>query len=148
MKVWIDGDSFPKPAMDVVLKLRRKESFELIVLADRDIPDVSSDGGVLRVVSHGSGDVDEILVKETDVGDLVITRDFSLGIRLLEQGVQVMNDRGRVWDVRSLSRRIREAEIMSAARAGGIAKGGRRSYDSADKKSFADALNRIISGIR
>jgi hypothetical protein len=41
--------------MDVVLKLRRKALFELTVLADRDIPDVSSEGGVLRVVSHGSG---------------------------------------------------------------------------------------------
>ena len=148
MKIWIDGDSFPKPAMDIVLELRRRVSFELTVLADRDIPDVSSEEGVLRVVAHGSGAVDETIVKETDAGDMVITRDFYLGLRLLEKGVRVMNDRGRIWDLKSLSRRIREAEIMNAARAGGIARHGARSYDIGDRKSFADALNKIVSGQR
>jgi len=145
MRFWIDGDSCPRKAMDIALKAHGKRGLQLIVVADRDIPGVVECGAEMRLVPHGSGEVDNLIAEEANPGDLVLTRDFPLGIRLLENSVKVMNDRGKIWTLRELKARAEEAELMKAIRNGGIASRSRRIYDNEDSHAFAESLDHILN---
>jgi len=145
MKFWIDGDSCPRKAMDIALKAHGRRGLMVIVVADREIPGVSGSAAEMRLVPHGSGQVDNLIADEAIPGDLVLTRDFPLGIRLLENGIKVMNDRGKIWSVRELRERAEEAELMKAIRNGGIRGKSRRVYNTEDSHAFAESLDHILN---
>lgn len=147
MKIWIDGDSCPRPAMDIVLRTGMRRKIDVIVVADRNVPKVRENEAEMVVVPHGSGDVDEYITSSSKAGDIVLTRDFALGIRLLENQVNVMNDRGKIWTLSELKARIEEAELMRALRDGGITNRSSRQYDSADTRVFAAALERLLNSL-
>lgn len=145
MKIWIDGDSCPRQALDIVLRTGLRRKIGITVVADRIIPAVGENEAEMIVLPHGSGEVDDYISASSSAGDIVLTRDFALGIRLLENGVIVLNDRGRVWTVRELEARIEDSEMMKALRNGGITKKSRRGYDSADSSAFAASLEGLLN---
>lgn len=147
MKIWIDGDSCPRPAMDIVLRTGTRRNIGITVVADRIIPDVRENKAEMVIVPHGSGEVDEYISASSSQGDIVLTRDFALGIRLLENGVIVLNDRGKIWTIRELKSRIEDSEMMRALRNGGITKKSSRVYDSADSSAFAASLERLLNDL-
>ena len=145
MKLWIDGDSCPRKAMDIVLKAHGRLGLQVVVVADRELPEVGTFGAEMRLVPHGSGEADNLVVEDSREGDIALTRDFLLGIRLVEKGVTVLNDRGKIWNIRELRERAEEAELMKAIRKGGIAKNSKRSYSTQDSHNFAAALDRLLN---
>lgn len=147
MKIWIDGDSCPRQAMDIVLRTGERRKIEVIAVADRTIPQVSESDAEMVVVPHGSGEADDYISNAAAAGDIVLTRDFALGIRLLENGVSVINDRGKIWTMAVLKARLEEAELMRAIREGGITNRSSRQYDAADTRAFAAALERLLNSL-
>ena len=147
MKFWIDGDSCPRKAMDIALRVHGRQNLLVVVVADRDIPGVLEKGAELILVPHGSGDADELIDRDSISGDIVLTRDFALGLRLMEKGLTVLNDRGKIWTLTKLKARVEEAELMRALRDGGIAREVGRSYGPKDTHDFAAALDRLINGL-
>jgi uncharacterized protein YaiI (UPF0178 family) len=146
MKFWIDGDSCPRQAMDIALRVHERGNTRVVVVADRNIPAVAEKGAQLIIVPHGSGEADELIARDSESGDIALTRDLALGIRLIQKGLTVLNDRGKVWTLPELRARTEEADLMRALRDGGIAKKAPRRYDAADLKSFAATLDRLLSG--
>ncbi len=145
MKLWIDGDSCPRQALDVALRARGRNGLELVVIADRILSGVEESGAELRLVDHGTGDVDDAIFDAAESGDWVLTRDFELGLRLLEKGVQVLNDRGKIWNIGDLKARVEESYLMQAMREGGMSTGGRKNYGPADLRAFAASLDRLVN---
>ncbi len=145
MILWIDGDSCHRLAMAMAFKADNRENVSVKVLADRDIP-LAVDAGVEMIrLEHGSGAVDDVLSESVNPGDAAVTRDLELALRLLGKGVTVLNDRGRIWNERDLKRRIEEAELMKAMRAGGMVNKGMPSYDEDVARDFALALDKVLS---
>ena len=145
MKLWIDGDSCPQKAMEIALRAHGRQELQVVVVADRVIPGVSEQGAVMQLVRHGSGEVDNLIADNSRKDDIALTRDYILGIRLIEKGVIVINDRGRIWSARELKSRAEEAELMKALRSGGITHKSRSNYSSEDSHDFAAALDRLIN---
>ena len=142
MTVWVDGDSCHRKAMKQLLDRGRR--IRLVVLADRSIPGVSDSGAEMKVVGHGSGTVDDLIVEQSRAGDLAVTRDLELARRLLDKGLRVLNDRGREWTPPALERRIQEASLMQAMKAGGLAAARVPSYGSDEERAFGKALTRVL----
>lgn len=147
MKLWIDGDSCQRKAMEIALKIHGHQNLLVVVVADRDVPGVREKGAELIIVPHGSGDADELIVRDSVTGDIVLTRDFALGIRLIEKGLTVLNDRGKIWSLTELKSRAEEAEIMRALRNGGITGKAGRNYGPKETRDFAAALDHLINGL-
>ena len=145
MKFWIDGDSCPRQAMDIALRVHERGTARVVVVADRNIPAVVEKGAQLIIVPHGSGEADELIARDSESGDIALTRDLALGIRLLQKGLTVLNDRGKIWTLPELRARTEEADLMRALRDGGIAKKANRHYDATDLKSFAATLDSLLS---
>ncbi len=145
MKFWIDGDSCPRKAMEIVLRAHGRRGLQVVVVADRVIPEVGERGAEMNLVPHGSGEADNRIAMDSREGDIALTRDFPLGIRLVEKGVTVLNDRGKLWNIRELRDRAEEAELMKAIRKGGIAKKSKRGYSKQDSHNFAAALDKLLN---
>ena len=145
MKLWIDGDSCPRAAMNIALKAQGRSNLHVVVVADREVPGVREAGADMILVPHGSGEADNLVVEHSEKNDIALTRDFPLGIRLLEKGVTVISDRGRIWTLRQLKDRAEEAQIMKAVRLGGITKKSIRKYSREDSQAFAAALDAILN---
>ena len=133
--------------MDIALRVHGRQNLLVVVVADRDIPGVLEKGAELILVPHGSGDADELIARNSISGDIVLTRDFALGLRLMEKGLTVLNDRGKIWTLAELKARVEEAELMRALRDGGIARKVGHSYGPKDTHDFAAALDRLINGL-
>jgi len=145
MRFWIDGDSCPREALEIALRAHVRGDAQLTVVADRFVPGVKESGAELCLVSHGSGDADDLIIQRAKKGDLALTRDFLLGIKLLEKDITVINDRGKIWKMRELKERAEEAELMKAIRAGGISKKSGRNYNTENLHDFAAALDKIFN---
>jgi uncharacterized protein YaiI (UPF0178 family) len=143
MKLWIDGDSCPREALQAALDAHRGNVLQVEVVADRSIKGVIESGAVLTVIPGGTGAVDAKLIREVQPGDLVLTRDLRLGLGLMDKGATVLNDRGRVWTVKDLKLRLEEAEIMLAMRNGGVARNHRSSYTREDARKFFESMKKL-----
>lgn len=145
MTLWIDGDSCHRLALERALRVEGRQGIRIHVIADRDIPAAAEAGVALTVLTHGSGTVDAALIEQAAAGDIAVTRDLELAHRLLLNGVRVLNDRGRIWNEKDLERRIEEAGLMTAMRAGGMVHRGMPVYDSRMAASFTESLEQLIS---
>jgi len=145
MTLWIDGDSCPQAAMRIALDAHRNRAVEVVVVADRRIPKVAESGARMIRVASGCGAVDEIMVRECRPGDLALTRDLSLGLRLLDRDVVVLNDRGHVWTANEIKLRREEAVLMQMMRKGIIAPVLPRTYSGDDAREFSLSLSRLTS---
>ena len=90
------------------------------VAADRPLAEAENSAARMKLLPHGSGQVDEWILTRCRPGDAALTRDLELAYRLMLQGVIVINPRGRRWSIRELRRRIRDAQFMQAMKAGGM----------------------------
>ena len=145
MTLWIDGDSCHRLAMERALRVEGRQGVRVHVVADRDIPAAAEAGVALTVLTHGAGSVDATMIRQAVPGDIAVTRDLELAHRLLLNGVRVLNDRGRIWNEKDLVRRIEEAGLMTAMRAGGMVHRGMPVYDSAMAAAFSESLDTLIS---
>ena len=140
MKIYVDGDSCPRLALQAILKASRIQGIALELVADRHIRAFEEGGGKVSLVDKGSGDTDPLIIGKASTGDLVITRDLYLARELLGRSVSVMNDRGILWDKRNLENRIEDSQIMMAMRAGSLVNTQSYHYDKHDARNLYDAL--------
>lgn len=78
--------------------------------------------------------------------DLVITRDIPLAEKLVEQGVAVMNDRGRLFEQQSIRELRSLRDARAAIREQGLETMNRAvTYGRRELKAFADTLDRFLT---
>ncbi len=145
MKIWVDGDSCHRLAMERLLKAAGRKEFELYVVADRIIPAASSGNAQMIVLGAGEGTADEYLLEQARPADAAVTRDLELAMRLLQKGLTVMNDCGRIWTKAALSRRLEDSRLMLAMRRGGMAARRTAAYTAKDAGNFAQSLDKLLS---
>ncbi len=144
MKLWIDGDNFPAPALKIALNLVCRRGVPADVVADRRIDGVEGEHIRLIQVDHGSGLADSLISEGAGPSDVVLTRDLGLAHRLVVKGVTVMNDRGRIWSKKALMRRMEDAGIMRAMRAGGMVSWRGYEYNAEDACLFKAKLTSLL----
>lgn|GEM_PF-694755 len=147
MTIWVDGDSCAREVMNALLGCVRKRGFHIHVVADRLIPGAQARGVFTSIVGAKEGTADDFIFSRARSGDIAITRDFTLGIRLMKNGVAVMNDSGKVWKLKELEARAEEAELMLAIRRGGIARKPLRRYDPKAGSNFESSLLELIDSM-
>ncbi|MDR2313954.1 MAG: DUF188 domain-containing protein [Spirochaetaceae bacterium] len=97
MKILVDADSCPVPARELILRAAARTETTAVFAANRPIPGVGGPWARMLTCPPGEGAADDRLVEIAESGDLAVTRDISLALRLLEAGAEVLDDRGRVF---------------------------------------------------
>jgi len=144
MKLYIDADSFPREAREIIHRRAQKQAFELIFVGRKALSLAETKPFTMIVTEPVPDSADHYMLEQSQAGDLVFTRDIPLAKALLEKGVLVLNDRGDQFDPASIRERLSERDFMQGLRAVGLAQMGGRSWGPREKKSFADTFDKVL----
>ncbi len=143
--IWVDADSFPAKARDLLLKTAIQHNMYVIYVANHDIPfRISSPLFEMQVCPSSPGAADDRIVENCKQGDIVATRDIPLAARLVEKGIDVINDRGIHYDKRTVEKRLKERELSMQMEVLGLHSGYRHEgYGSKELEAFAKCLSSL-----
>jgi hypothetical protein len=96
-------------------------------------------------VPRGIDVADSHIVRELQPGDLVITADIPLAADVIAKGAHALNPRGEFYTTETIQERLALRNYMDELRGTGVRTGGPEALGSADRKRFADQLDRFLA---
>ncbi|GAB6391433.1 MAG: DUF188 domain-containing protein [Treponematales bacterium] len=145
MRILVDADSCPRQARELVLRTGNRLSVRTVFAANRPLPGVAGDFAVMEVCPPGEGSADDRIAALADPGDLAVTRDLPLAERLVDAGVLVLDDRGRVYTRENIRERRSLRDFMVSLAENNLAPERAASYGAKELKTFADSLDRELT---
>ena len=88
---------------------------------------------------------DNEIVRRLEAGDLVITGDIPLAAEIIENQGQALSPRGELFTRDNIKARLTMRDLMESLRASGVESGGQAPLSQADRKTFADQLDKILA---
>jgi uncharacterized protein YaiI (UPF0178 family) len=143
MKILVDADSCPKQARDLVLRRAVKLNIRVIFAANRIIPDAS--GAEMEICPAGDNAADDRIVELSETGDIAVTRDVPLAKRLVEKGINVLDDRGRVFTKNNINELLSLRNFTVGLANNGLEFERTATYSKKELKTFADSFDRILT---
>ena len=150
MKIFVDADSCPKAARELILRRAAKLSLHLIFAANRPIPGAdnahAAAGNVtMEICPNSVNSADDRIVELAESGDLAITRDIPLAKRLVEKNVLALDDRGRVFTADNINELLSMRNFIVDLADNGLEIHRTANYGRKELKSFADSFDRILT---
>ena len=145
MKILIDADSCPRDVRSLVIRRTANLGLKTVFVANRKIPGANGRGVIMEICSAAQGAADNRIVELADSGDLVISRDIPLAQRLVEEGITVMNDRGRVFSRENIGELLSLRNFTVELAESGIPVERIPGYGKKELKIFADSLDRLLT---
>ncbi len=148
MKIWIDGDAPPNAVKKIVFRAAERLEIEAVLVANQriSVPLNNPFADSVRV-GGGADAADAYIVEHASEGDLAVTADIPLAADLVEKGVVVLDFRGEVYTEDNVRQRLSVRDFMADLRDAGVDTGGPDAYGPADKRAFANALDRTLTRI-
>lgn len=145
MKIWVDADACPGVIKDILFRAAQRTSLPLSLVANHamNIPKAANIN--LLQVATGFDEADKLICARVNPGDLVITGDIPLAADVLQRGAMALNPRGEQYDSGTIQAKLTMRDFMESMRASGVRTGGPPSLNAADRKRFADQLDRILA---
>ena len=111
-------------------------------------PEASDSFAHMEICPPGEGAADRRIAELAGPGDLVLTRDLPLAEKLVEAGIRVMDDRGRVFTAENIRelRSLRDFAVGLAESGLGLERTS--SYGRKELSSFANSLDRELSRLK
>lgn len=146
-RIWVDADSCPAQAKNIILKNAIRLSLEVVYVANREIPfSIKNEKFSNVITKNEEGSADDYIVNNTCDNDLVITRDIPLAARLLEKKICVINDRGTIFDSNNIKEYLSQRELSLQMKNLGIHTGNSMgSYGAKEVHAFASSLDKILA---
>ena len=146
MRIWVDADSAPRDAKEIVYRTAKRLAIDAIFVANRRLALPIDNPRLSSVIVHGGPDVaDQHIAENAAAGDVVVTHDIPLAAILVEKDVVVVDPRGDVFTKENVGERLSLRNFLEAARAAGIETGGSAPYSPRDRHQFAAALDREVT---
>ncbi len=149
MRIWVDADSAPRDAKEIVYRTSKRLAIDAVFVANRRLTLPLDNARLSAVVVQGGPDVaDRHIAEHATPGDIVITHDIPLAAILVEQGVVVLDPRGERFDADNVRERLSIRDFMDSVRGAGVETGGAAAYGPRDRHAFAAALDRVLTELR
>lgn len=144
MKIWVDADACPKPIKEMLFRAAGRTKTEVIFVANQWLR--LPDSAFIRLiqVEQGPDIADDKIVQECAAGDLVITADIPLAVRVVQKGALGLNPRGMVYDENNIGEISDVRDFMDTLRNDGIQTGGPKNFTARDGEKFANTLDKMI----
>jgi hypothetical protein len=147
MKIWVDADACPVVIKEILFKAAERTEVELTLVANQAMRVPTSRFIHSLQVASGFDVADNEIVKRLSGGDLVITGDIPLAAEVIEKGGLALNPRGELYTVENIKARLNIRDFLDTLRGSGIDTGGPPALSQADRKKFADHLDRILANM-
>ncbi len=146
MKILVDADACPVVIREILFKAAQRVGLEMLLIANQPIhtpPHLKLVSSVQ--VEHGFDVADNEIVRRAASGDMVITRDIPLAAEVLDKGAMALNFRGEKYNADTIKARLTMRDFMETLRSSGVHTGGQAPMSQADRREFANQLDRILA---
>ncbi|MFB9145955.1 YaiI/YqxD family protein [Halomonas alkalicola] len=143
--LWVDADACPRVARDIIVRAAERTATPAWFVANHAVPLPPSRWVKGLAVSQGFDAADDEIVERIQPGDLLITSDLPLAMAAIERQAKVMTTRGEALNENNIRARVQMRDFMETMRASGEHTGGPRGYSDADRREFANALDRWLA---
>ncbi len=144
MPIWVDADACPVAVRDILFRAAQRWQVTTTFVANQSFRVPPSPYLKTRQVPQGFDVADDEIVAQLSNGDLVITQDIPLAAEAIEKGADVFNPRGQAFTRENIRQRLAMRNFMEELRSAGQVTGGPASFSQADRKAFADQLDRWL----
>lgn len=145
MKIWVDADACPVVIREILFKAAERTEVQLTLVANQRLNTPPSRFISAVQVASGFDVADNEIVRRTDAGDLVITGDIPLAAEVIDKGGYALSPRGELFTTENIKARLNIRDFLDTMRASGIDTGGPPALNQADRKNFADHLDRLLA---
>ncbi len=145
MKIWVDADACPVVIKDILFKAAQRTKVETTLVANQSIQTPSSPYIKMLRVTSGFDVADNEIVKRANAGDLVITSDIPLAAEVIEKGALALNPRGELYSANDIKAKLNMRDFMDTMRSSGIRTGGPPALNQADRRDFANNLDKLLT---
>ena len=144
MKILVDADSCPKEARNMILRFSSRLGIKAVFAANRIVPGLT-ETAIMELCPPGDGEADKRIIELGEAGDLALTRDLPLAEQLVENGVVVMDDRGRVFTKENIRQLRSLRDFMVGLAENGLGVERISSYGRNELNALANSLDRELS---
>ena len=144
MNILVDADACPVVIRDILYRAAQKRQIALTLFANQSFQIPQSSFITLYQVALGPDVADHEISRRVEAGDLVITADIPLAYEVFQQDAHVMAPRGERYTANTIRQRLQMRDFMETMRAAGQHTGGPPPLSQADRKLFADQLDRLL----
>jgi uncharacterized protein YaiI (UPF0178 family) len=145
MQIWVDGDACPRAIKEILYRAAERVEVSLNLVANRPIGMPRSPFLTLIQVPQGFDEADRRIVELMQDGDLIVTGDIPLAAAVIEKGGKVLGPRGEELTEENIKERLAMRDLMDQLRSTGLDTGGPSALGKADRQTFANGLDRILT---
>ncbi len=144
-QIWVDADACPKVIKEILFRAADRVGVSLTLVANQPLQVPRS--RYIRSVRVAAGfDVaDNHIVQQAKAGELVITADIPLAAEVIAKGCRALNPRGDLYTEENIRQRLNMRDFMDTLRSSGVDTGGPASFSQADRRAFANQLDRLLA---
>jgi uncharacterized protein len=143
--IWVDADACPAAVKDILYRVAERREINLTLVANQLMRVPPSRFIKSMQVPQGADVADAEIVRLLAPGDLVVTGDIPLAANVLAKGGEALNPRGEFYTEHNIEQQLTMRQFMEELRSGGGDTGGPAAYGQADRKRFADQLDRHLA---
>jgi uncharacterized protein YaiI (UPF0178 family) len=144
-RIWVDADACPRVIKDILYRVAERAAIEVVLVANQLLSTPGSRYVRAVQVAGGFDEADRYIEEQSCPGDLVVTADIPLAAELVEKGVRVLSPRGEKFTHENIRQKLNMRDFMDTMRASGMETGGPPPFSQADRKAFADQLDRLVA---
>src|SRR5262245_30953799 len=145
MHIWVDADACPVVIKEILFRAAERRELQLTLIANKPLRVPPSRFIRSMQVARGLDVADGEIVQRLAPGDLVVTADIPLAAIVIERGGHAINPRGEFYTPDNIRDRLALRDFLDAQRGAGEQTGGPAPLDLADRKRFADQLDRFLT---
>jgi uncharacterized protein YaiI (UPF0178 family) len=145
MRIWVDADACPVVIKDILYRAAERTQRPMTLVANKMLRTPPSKYIRALQVARGIDVADSHIVKALQAGDLVITADIPLASDVIAKGGHALNPRGEFYTTENIQERLALRNYLDELRGAGVQTGGPEALGNADRKRFADQLDRFLA---
>ena len=144
MQVWVDADACPTAIKEILFRAAERLRIPLTLVANRPLRTPPSSFIRTVQVLPGFDVADKEIVERVQTDDLVITADIPLAAEVIARGARALDPRGELYTPDNIGEKLQMRNFMDQLRASGVQTSGPAAFDQADRRRFADRLDRLL----
>ena len=144
MQIFVDADSCPRAAREMVLRFSARLGIKSVFAANRPIPGLTKTA-TMEICPAVEGAADKRIVELAGPEDLVITRDLPLAEQLVDLHITVLDDRGRTFTKENIRERRSLRDFTVGLAENGLDYERSPSYGKKELNTLANSLDRELS---
>lgn len=141
--IFVDADACP--VKDEVKKVAERHNWQAVIVSNGGMRPSRDPMVVNIIVPHGADAADDWIVEEVKPGDVVITGDIPLAKRVLDKDARAIDHRGKTFTEQNIGMAVAMRDLKQELRETSDVPTFNKPFSKADRSSFLQALDRVLS---